>query len=62
MSNKIGNPAVVGLAHNVIVRKRSMGKGYAAIDNMLFFHPKSRILFGDAKATMQKLIAEIKSL
>jgi NAD(P) transhydrogenase subunit beta len=49
-------------AKNVIVMKRSMGKGYAAIDNMLFFHPKNRMLFGDAKATMQKLIAEIKSL
>jgi len=49
-------------ARNVIIMKRSMGKGYAAIDNMLFFHPKSRMLFGDGKASMQKLIAEIKSL
>jgi NAD(P) transhydrogenase subunit beta len=49
-------------AKNVIVMKRSMSKGYAAIDNMLFFHAKNRMLFGDAKATLQKLIAEIKSL
>ena len=49
-------------AKNVIVMKRSMAKGYAAIENNLFYHPKNRMLFGDAKATMQKLIAEIKNL
>jgi len=49
-------------AKNVIVMKRSMAKGYAAIENNLFYHPKNRMLFGDAKASMQKLIAEIKNL
>ncbi|MBN1199466.1 MAG: NAD(P)(+) transhydrogenase (Re/Si-specific) subunit beta, partial [Bacteroidales bacterium] len=49
-------------ARNVIVMKRSMAKGYAAIENNLFYHPKNRMLFGDAKASMQKLIAEIKNL
>ncbi len=49
-------------AKNIIVMKRSMAQGYAAIDNDLFYHPKNRMLFGDAKATMQKLIAEIKAL
>lgn len=49
-------------AKNVIVMKRSMAKGYAAIENKLFYHPKTRMLFGDAKSTMQKLITEIKSL
>ncbi|MEI6574709.1 MAG: NAD(P)(+) transhydrogenase (Re/Si-specific) subunit beta [Bacteroidota bacterium] len=49
-------------ARNVIIMKRSMGKGYAAIENMLFYHQRSRMLFGDAKASMQKLIGEIKSL
>jgi NAD(P) transhydrogenase subunit beta len=58
-----GMPVIqVWNAKNVIVMKRSMAKGYAAIENKLFFHPKTRMLFGDAKATMQKLIAEIKSL
>lgn len=47
---------------NVIVMKRGMGKGYAAIENMLFFHDKTRMLFGDAKATLQKLVSEVKSL
>jgi H+-translocating NAD(P) transhydrogenase subunit beta len=49
-------------AKNVIVMKRSMAKGYAAIENNLFYHPRTRMLFGDAKATLQKLIAEIKNL
>lgn len=50
------------LAKNIIVMKRGMGKGYAAIENMLFFHDKTRMLFGDAKATLQKLVTEVKSL
>ncbi len=49
-------------AKNVIVIKRSMAAGYAAIPNNLFYHAKNRMLFGDAKAVLQKLIAEIKSL
>ena len=49
-------------AKNTIVMKRSMAKGYAAIENNLFFMPKTRMLFGDAKQTLQKLIAEIKNL
>ncbi len=47
---------------NIIVMKRSMATGYAAIPNNLFYHPKNRMLFGDAKATLQKLVAEIKNL
>ena len=58
-----GMPVIkVWEAKNTIIMKRSMAKGYAAIENNLFFMPKSRMLFGDAKATMQKLIAEIKNL
>jgi len=49
-------------AKNIIVMKRGMGKGYAAIENMLFFDPKTRMLFGDAKATLQNLVNEVKSL
>jgi len=49
-------------AKNVIVMKRGMGKGYAAIENMLFYHPKTRMLFGDAKASIQKLLEEVKNL
>ena len=49
-------------AKNVIVMKRSMAAGYAAIPNNLFYHPKNSMLFGDAKASLQKLVAEIKNL
>jgi H+-translocating NAD(P) transhydrogenase subunit beta len=49
-------------AKNIIVMKRGMGKGYAAIENMLFFNDKTRMLFGDAKGTLQNLLNEVKSL
>ena len=58
-----GMPVIkVWEAKNTIIMKRSMAKGYAAIENNLFFLPKSRMLFGDAKATLQKLVSEIKNL
>ncbi len=58
-----GMPIIKALdAKNIIVMKRSMAAGYAAIPNNLFYHQKTRMLFGDAKATLQKLVAEIKSL
>lgn len=49
-------------ARNIIVMKRGMGKGYAAIENMLFYNDKTRMLFGDAKSTLQNLVNEVKSL
>ena len=49
------------LSKNIIVMKRGRGKGYAGIENELFFDPKTRLLFGDAKDTLQKLVNEIKN-
>ncbi len=49
-------------AKHIIVMKRGMGKGYAAIENMLFYNDKTQMLFGDAKSTLQKLVNEVKSL
>lgn len=49
-------------AKMVIVNKRSMKPGYAGIENELFFHPKTSMLFGDAKTVLQKLISEVKLL
>ncbi len=49
-------------AKMVIVNKRSMKPGYAGIENELFFQPKTSMLFGDAKAALQKLLAEMKNL
>jgi NAD(P) transhydrogenase subunit beta len=58
-----GMPIIqVEKAKNVIVMKRSMGKGYAGIENELFFRDNTRMLFGDAKDTLQALLSEIKSL
>jgi NAD(P) transhydrogenase subunit beta len=50
------------LAKNIIIMKRGMGKGYAGIENFLFFNDKARMLFGDAKNSIQKLVTEIKSM
>jgi len=47
---------------NVIIMKRSMAAGYAGIDNELFYYPNNRMLFGDAKASLQKLVTEVKGL
>jgi H+-translocating NAD(P) transhydrogenase subunit beta len=49
-------------AKHVIVLKRSMRPGYAGIENPLFFHPKTSMLFGDAKDTLTKLVTELKAL
>jgi len=49
-------------AKNIIVIKRGMGKGYAAIENHLFYNDKTRMLFGNAKEVLQKLVGEIKSI
>jgi len=58
-----GMPIIqVTKAKNVIVLKRSMGKGYAGIENPLFFHPNARMLFGDAKISLEQLVQEIKNL
>jgi len=49
-------------AKNVIVMKRGMGKGYAAIENYLFYADNTRMFFGSAKDSLQKLVNEIKAL
>jgi NAD(P) transhydrogenase subunit beta len=45
----------------VIVLKRGMSTGFAGIENTLFSHPKTAMLFGDAKASLTKLVAEVKA-
>jgi NAD(P) transhydrogenase subunit beta len=47
---------------NVIVMKRGMGKGYAGIENPLFFKDNTRMLFGNAKDSIQKLIQDLTGL
>jgi NAD(P) transhydrogenase subunit beta len=52
----------VDQAKNVIVIKRSMGHGYAGIDNELYTDPKTGMLFSDAKAGLADIIAAVKAL
>jgi H+-translocating NAD(P) transhydrogenase subunit beta len=49
-------------AQSVIVLKRSMGSGFAGIDNPLFFNPKTAMLFGDAKASVSEVTAELANI
>ena len=48
------------LARTTFVLKRSLGTGYAGIDNSLFFRENTRMLLGDAKASVTALVAEFK--
>jgi H+-translocating NAD(P) transhydrogenase subunit beta len=49
-------------ARSIIVLKRSMNPGFAGIENELFYDPKTSMLFGDAKASLSKLVTEVKNL
>jgi len=48
-------------AQQVVVLKRSMNPGFAGIDNPLFLNPKTVMLFGDAKASVEQLTHSVKS-
>jgi len=52
----------VDLARSIIVLKRGMGTGFAGIENELFYNPKTGMLFGDAKSSLTRLVAELKAL
>ena len=49
-------------AKNIIVMKRGAGKGYAGIENPLFFNDKTRMLYGNAKDTLHSLTTEVKHM
>jgi NAD(P) transhydrogenase subunit beta len=51
----------VDQAQNVVVLKRSMGSGFAGIENELFHDPKTAMLFGDAKDSLTKLTAAVEA-
>ncbi|MBV9205060.1 MAG: NAD(P)(+) transhydrogenase (Re/Si-specific) subunit beta [Actinobacteria bacterium] len=52
----------VDQARSIIVVKRSMGHGYAGIDNELYYNPKTSMYFADAKKAMADLTAAVKTL
>ncbi|MBD0290049.1 MAG: NAD(P)(+) transhydrogenase (Re/Si-specific) subunit beta [Thermoleophilia bacterium] len=52
----------VDAARNVVVLKRSMSPGFAGIDNELYYNPRTAMLFGDAKASIERLVAGVKAV
>ncbi len=57
-----GMPIInVDKAKNVFVLKRSLATGFAGVDNPLFFNENTRMIFGDAKGSIQTIVAEFKS-
>jgi NAD(P) transhydrogenase subunit beta len=57
-----GMPIIdVDKARTTIVLKRSMSPGYAGIENPLFYYDNTRMLFGDAKKSIQGLVTEFKN-
>ncbi len=56
-----GMPIInVDHARTVFILKRTMASGFSGVDNPLFFGENSRMLFGDAKESISKVIAEFK--
>jgi NAD(P) transhydrogenase subunit beta len=52
----------VDQAKSIIVIKRSMGHGYAGIDNELYVNPKTSMYFADAKAALAQMTSAVKTL
>ncbi len=48
-------------AKTSIVMKRSMASGYAGVDSPLFYKDNNRMLFGDAKATLDEIFGVLKA-
>jgi len=56
-----GMPIInVDNARTVFVLKRSMKPGFSGVENELFYKPNTRMIFGDAKATISALVTEFK--
>lgn len=49
-------------ARTVVCLKRGKGAGFSGLENQLFLLPNSRMLYGDAKGTLQAVVAEFKAL
>ncbi len=52
----------VAAARQVVFLKRSMRPGFAGIENELLYAPQTTLLFGDAKASLTKVLSAVKSL
>ena len=51
----------VDRARSIIVLKRSLRPGFAGVDNELYYNPKCVMLFGDAKESLNMLLAALKT-
>jgi NAD(P) transhydrogenase subunit beta len=49
-------------AKNVIILKRGQGKGFAGIENDLFYRDNARMLYGDAQDSVGKIVQALKKL
>ncbi len=56
----IANSDMLLRLRTVFILKRSMAAGFSGVDNPLFFGENTRMIFGDAKATITGLVAEFK--
>ncbi len=52
----------VDKSKNVVVIKRGKGKGFAGIENELFFTDNTRMLYGDAQSVINELVQALKKL
>jgi len=52
----------VDAAQQIVFLKRSMRPGFAGIENEILFDPKTSLLFGDAKETLTKVVASLKTV
>ncbi len=62
--NPVSGMPILNVDHakSIIVIKRSMGRGYAGIDNELYVNPKTGMLFADAKDGLAQLVAAVKAV
>ncbi len=49
------------LSKFVVIMKRGRSTGYAGVDNPLFYHDSAHMLFGDASASMDGIVAELRA-
>ncbi|MFQ5920119.1 MAG: NAD(P)(+) transhydrogenase (Re/Si-specific) subunit beta, partial [Thermoplasmata archaeon] len=49
-------------AKHIVVMKRSLNPGFSGVDNELFYHERTMMLFGDARDKVMELVAEVKQL
>ncbi|WP_246637494.1 NAD(P)(+) transhydrogenase (Re/Si-specific) subunit beta [Burkholderia catarinensis] len=52
----------VDQAHQVFVVKRGQGKGYAGVENLLFYQDNCNMVYGDAQAVLSQMVQAVKEV